>query len=162
MNVLRTALLVTIVCSFGVELSLAQQPNDLAGLYRCQGDTPSGEKYEGIVEIVEHGDRFLVRWLIPPHDAYIGVGVVQGDFLAVSYGGRVLGLVIYEIKPDMHLVGRWTAVNAGRQLFSETLTKMNAADLEMPQPEPIPEAAPAPPPTREEPSLPYGLGEFAL
>ena len=114
--------------------------NSIEGVYQCLGTTAGGEKYRGIVQIAKNEDAYLVRWIVPP-DVYIGVGVVQGNTFSVSFASDTLGLAVYTIESDSRMVGRWTTLNAGGQMFLESLTKVDSATTPAPDPDP-PVAAP--------------------
>lgn len=120
-----TLILVAVLSLSGSNFVFAQRDN-LSGMYQCEGTSAGGEQYSGVVEIVKTDDTYLVRWIIPP-DVYIGVGVVQGNTFSVSYAAGTLGLVVYTFESDSRLKGRWTTVTAGGQVFTETLTKTDAA-----------------------------------
>ena len=90
---------------------------DLSGTYRCKGPT-----YEGTVTISRQGDAYRVSWSIG-RERYSGVGLVQGDVLAVAYYGEMRGIVAYRIEDSGQLVGRWTTVANPGAVSTETLTK---------------------------------------
>ena len=98
--------------------------NSLVGAYACEGTNPDGGTYSGIVEIVSIKDTFLVRWTMPNDSQVVGVGILSGDQLSVSYYGGTPALVVYSIAENGQLNGKWTAGGAEGELFSETLTKM--------------------------------------
>jgi hypothetical protein len=110
----------------------------LVGTYSCEGTNPDGKNYSGIVQIIKHGDSYLVRWTMPDESQVLGIGILNGGTLSVSYFGGTPSIVVYSIAENGKLNGTWTAVGAEGELFTETLTKM-------------PEGAPRPPkPTKRE------------
>ncbi|SRR5262245_5633345 len=111
--------------------------SSIVGTYSCEGTNPDGGTYSGIVQIVKHGDSYLVRWTMPDESKVLGIGILNGATLSVSYYGGTPSIVVYSIE-NGKLSGTWTAVGAEGELFTETLTK-------------IPEGAPRPPkPTKRE------------
>ena len=111
--------------------------NSIVGIYSCEGTNPDGGTYAGIVQIIKHGDSYLVRWTMPDESQVLGIGILNGGTLSVSYYGGTPSIVVYSIE-NGKLTGTWTAVGADGELFTETLTKM-------------PEGAPRPPkPTKRE------------
>jgi hypothetical protein len=114
-----TALLLIVFSVFMMSAaSRAADPDvDLTGTYRCKGPT-----YEGSVTISRQGDSYRVNWTIG-RERYAGVGLVQGDVLAVAYYGEMRGIVAYRIEDASHLVGRWTTVANPSAVSTETLTK---------------------------------------
>ena len=97
------------------------QEVDLSGTYQCEGSNPDGRPYRGIVEITKTDKTYRVVWRM--QSGSVGIGIVQGDALAVSYvtGGSV-GIVLYRIERGGRLVGEWTLFGADK-LFPEILTK---------------------------------------
>jgi hypothetical protein len=81
----------------------------------------------------------------------IGVGIREGDMLAVSFfGADSGGVVLYRID-GTKLVGHWSAPLANGQVFEETLTRM--AD-----PPPSPPSPPSTSPSRPRQSTPRPFG----
>ena len=105
--------------------------SSVVGTYSCEGTNPDGGTYAGIVQIIKHGDSYLVRWTMPDESQVLGIGILNGSTLSVSYYGGTPSIVVYAIE-NGKLTGTWTAVGADGELFTETLTKM-------------PEGAPRPP-----------------
>jgi hypothetical protein len=96
----------------------------LSGVYSCEGTNPDGGMYAGIVEIVSIKDTYLVRWTMPNDSQVVGVGILSGGQLSVSYYGGTPSLVVYSIAENGQLNGKWTAGGAEGMLFSETLTPL--------------------------------------
>lgn len=110
----------------------AQTQPDLDGVYASRGANPDGSEYRGAVHILRQGDHFIVTWMTPRAAGEgflleltsIGVGIRTGDTLAVGYlAGTALGVIVYQIGQDGHLVGRWTTAGDDA-VHSETLTKL--------------------------------------
>lgn len=102
---------------------------DLTGVYACEGQNPDGSAYSGRVEIVKWQDAYLVRWTIPSTSQVVGIGILRGDVLAVSYFGGSPAIVVYSVSADDRLDGKWTLVGADGAVFSETLTRMKAGQI---------------------------------
>jgi hypothetical protein len=123
--------------------------SDLAGVYECEGIRGDGESYRGIVEIVRREGTYWMRWTLSPAEQYVGIAVVNGDSLAVSYFGVLPGVAVYSYEEggdSQRLVGTWTVVGARGATFSETLTKVGDAieASELPVPSYRPPASPPP------------------
>ena len=82
---------------------------NIAGNYNIAGTNPTGTIYRGTLHIIEHGDVYQFRW--NAGDQYDGVGVVNGDVVAVAFAngpnGTGCGVVDYKIQNDGALIGRW-------------------------------------------------------
>jgi hypothetical protein len=104
----------------------------LVGIYSCEGTNPDGGTYSGIVEIIKHHDAYLVRWTMPDDTQVVGIGILSGGMLSVSYFGGTPSLVVYSVAENGKLNGTWTAVGAEGELFTETLTKMPAGSAPRP------------------------------
>ena len=103
---------------------LEGSPN-LDGDYRIAlGENPDGTtNYTGRVKIQRQGDVYLFAWFVPgPNPSAIGIGVRQGDVIAVAYGASLkqLGAVAYRIDAD-RLDGVWSSGKT--RLGQETLVK---------------------------------------
>jgi hypothetical protein len=108
--------------------------SNLVGVYACEGMNPDGATYSGIVEIIKIKETYLVRWTMPNDSQVVGVGILSGGMLSVSYYGGTPSLIVYSVVEDGKLEGKWTAGGAEGQLFSETLTKMPAGTTTKPKP----------------------------
>jgi hypothetical protein len=82
---------------------------NIAGKYTITGTNPNGTMYRGALEVIEHGEVYQFRW--NAGNQYDGVGVVNGDVVAVAFAngpnGTGCGVVDYNIQGDGSLVGRW-------------------------------------------------------
>jgi hypothetical protein len=96
---------------------------DLAGVYICDGVSPSGSRYQGIVEIVKDHDTYRLVWSFDSAVAAVGLGIRSGEVLAVMHYSGIPGVIAYRIEQGPRLVGAWTVPGAAGALFSETLTK---------------------------------------
>lgn len=69
---------------------------DPVGKYDVEGANPGGNgKYRGTVTVEKTGDTYRVVWVVSG-TRYIGTGIGNKDFLAVSYrSGNDTGLALY-------------------------------------------------------------------
>ena len=66
----------------------------LPGIYECQGTGADGRPYRDAVIIEPDGGRFVVRWIIASELTAVGVGIREGNMLAVSFFGPESGGVV--------------------------------------------------------------------
>ena len=114
---------------------------DIIGAYVCEGTNPDGTAYRGIVQIARQGDAYLILWTLPPDGQYLGIGMLSGDVLAVSYFSAGMGLIVYKVTETadgMRLDGKWTVLAAKGLTFSETLRKVPGEIHQLP-PQPSPD-----------------------
>ena len=139
-KLLRVTAAATVLYFFAPPVSSAQDVA-LDGVYRSEGVNPDGTKYRGTVEIAKDDQTYLVRWLARQVTS-IGIGIVRGDMLAVSYyTGTNIGIALYHIEKGPRLTGEWTVLGADGQRYPETLTKMGR-DALLEDPETLPGSAP--------------------
>jgi hypothetical protein len=95
---------VAAVVLFGVTAALA----DPVGNYDIKGTDPGkGGAYSGTVSVERTGQTYKVVWVIGGQ-RYIGTGIGNKDFLAVSYiSGNQTGLALYAPEGD-GWTGVWT------------------------------------------------------
>ena len=111
-----------------VSISGSEEKHDLAGVYACTGTSPGGRSYRAIVTIVGQGNVYRLRWTFAGERGNLGIGIVHGNTLSVSYhSGRSNGIVVYDINESKELVGEWTVVGADGVIFKETLKKLPAS-----------------------------------
>jgi hypothetical protein len=120
---IRRALLILLV-ALATTAPAKMQALDPSGTYRCDGTSPDGRTYQGVVQIVRNGEAYLLRWVTPGGVANIGVGVMTGNTLSVAFFGRSSGVIAYALDGNKRLAGEWTDLGAGGQLYKETLTKL--------------------------------------
>jgi hypothetical protein len=86
-------LLVTATLLWGVATAFADDP---VGKYSVEGTNPGGgSEYRGTVSVEKTGDTYRVIWAVGGK-RYIGTGVGNKDFIAVSYkSGNDTGLALY-------------------------------------------------------------------
>jgi len=120
-------------------LCAAQQVVAIDGMYRSDGVNPNGTKYRGTVEIAKDDQTYLVRWLSQQVTS-VGIGIVRGDVLAVSYfTGNNIGIALYHIEKGPRLIGEWTVLGSDGQRYPETLTKVGR-DVRREAPDELPVA----------------------
>jgi hypothetical protein len=137
-KLLRIAAVATVL-HFVAPAVCGAQEVPLDGTYRSEGVNPDGTKYRGTVEIAKDDQTYLVRWLARQVTS-IGIGIVKGDVLAVSYyTGTNIGVALYRIEKGPRLTGEWTVLGADGQRYPETLTKMGR-DAREQEPEALPGA----------------------
>jgi hypothetical protein len=118
----------------------AASASPLVGTYDCQGVEPDGTPYRGVVQIIPHQGSYDVVWTFSSGQQYSGLGVVNGDVLAVSYYTNRPGIAAYKIESGdkgPRLQGQWTVVGAGK-VFVETLTRVSR-EVSVPLPRATPE-----------------------
>lgn len=141
-KLLRVAAVATVLHVVAPAVCSAQDKDiALDGVYRSEGVNPDGTKYRGTVEIAKDDQTYLVRWLARQVTS-IGIGIVKGDVLAVSYyTGTNIGVALYRIEKGPRLTGEWTVLGADGLRYPETLTKMGR-DARQQDPDAIPGVAP--------------------
>ena len=96
----------------------------IEGIYDCKGKNPDGAgQYAGTVSIAKNGATYNVNWTIGSQ-VYIGVGLLDGDFLSVGYSDTSkswFGIVVYKVKGDT-LEGKWS-MHGGDKTGTETLKR---------------------------------------
>lgn len=89
-----------------------------SGDYRVEGTNPGGgSAYRGTVQVDKTGETYRIVWVVGG-TRYIGTGIGNKDFLAVSYrSGNDTGLALYGAEGG-NWVGIWTYAG-GRQVGAE-------------------------------------------
>lgn len=104
--------------------SAADDRLDITGKYDGEGENARGGKYKATVSIAKRQATYVVKWDLPAQEQ-IGVGILEGDLLSVSWvtpGGA--GIVVYKIRSNGDtLIGRWAEVGGDGRTFSEVLTR---------------------------------------
>jgi hypothetical protein len=80
---------------------------DPVGRYSVAGSNPGdGSKYSGTVSVEKTGQTYCVVWIVG-RTRYVGTGIGNDDFIAVSYkSGNASGLALYGAK-DNNWSGVW-------------------------------------------------------
>ena len=101
---------------------------DISGYYVCKGKEAAGKEYSGVCVIAKKNDVYLVSWMIGTGSTFSGIGIRQGNTLAVSWAlpsdrGTVRGVNLYTVQAGGKALGdiAWTRRHADRepQLFEE-------------------------------------------
>lgn len=87
----------------GTEQATRSSGSGLAGDYEATGKNPNGKEYKEKLTVESAGSLFKFSW----SNNTEGLGVKQGDNVAVGIGGARCGFVAYEIKSDGTLDGIW-------------------------------------------------------
>jgi hypothetical protein len=87
----------------GTEKATRTSGSGLAGEYDATGKNPNGKEYKVKITVEPAGNLYRFSW---SNDTE-GVGIKQGDNIAVGIGGARCGFVTYEIKSDGTLDGIW-------------------------------------------------------
>lgn len=108
---------------------------EIGGYYTCKGLEAGGKSYTGVCVITKKGEVYLVSWMIGAGSTFTGLGIRQGNTLAVSWAlpgdrGMVRGVNLYTIQSGGRLSGRWATLPGPGMLQSETLTFLKALDEE--------------------------------
>jgi hypothetical protein len=108
---------------------------DLSGYYTCKGQETGGKAYSGICQVTKKNDVYIVQWMVGGGAAFSGIGIRQGNNLAVSWTmpgekGTVRGVNLYRVETGPRLVGRWASVPGPGLMQSETLTFLKQAEEE--------------------------------
>lgn len=86
--------------------AVAAFAGDPSGTYRVEGANPGGKgSYTGTVAVTRTGETYHVVWIVGS-TRYVGTGIGNKDFLAVSYkSGDSTGLALYGADG-----GNWTGI----------------------------------------------------
>ena len=108
---------------------------EISGYYTCKGQEAGGKTYSGVAVITKKADVYIVQWVIGSGSTFSGIGIRQGNTLAVSWAipnerGMIRGVNLYRIESGPRLSGRWATVPGPGVLQSETLTFLKALDEE--------------------------------
>jgi hypothetical protein len=117
---------------------LAAQPEigDLSGYYTCKGQEAGGKHYGGVAMLLKKNDLYVVQWMVSGGSTFTGIGIRQGDTLAVSWalpsdrGALVRGVNMYKVEAGPRLVGRWASLPGPGVLQNETLSFLKKLDVE--------------------------------
>ena len=98
----------------------------IAGSYAARGEDVNGQKYTATVEIREEGEAYRLTWKYADGAEFVGVGVRTGKQLSVGWAGQLgdkvmVGVMVYEVKKNGSLDGKWTILGAKGKVRTETL-----------------------------------------
>jgi hypothetical protein len=97
-----------VLASCFATIAFAVAAQDVSGRYTVEGRNFDGSRYRGTAEIaVTSKNTCRIRW--NTGSVSEGICMRNGSIFAASYGQEgVVGLVIYEIRPDGRMEGLWT------------------------------------------------------
>jgi hypothetical protein len=111
------------------------EETDIDGYYVCKGiDNLKG--YTGVAVITKKDEVYVVQWMVGTGGGFFGVGIRQGNTLAVSWAipgdvkGVVRGINMYHIEKGPRLVGEWATLPGRGTVNRETLTFLKRLDSE--------------------------------
>lgn len=110
------------------KLVISKDVGDITGYYTCRGVDGKGGAYTGVAVISKQKEVYAVQWTIGIGSAFIGIGIRQGDTLAVSWAmpgdkaGVIRGINLYHIEPGPRLVGQWATLPGNGTINIETLS----------------------------------------
>ena len=87
----------------GTEKATRASGSSLVGTYDATGKNPNGKEYKAKLTVEPAGNLYRFVW----SNNTDGVGIKQGNNVAVGIGGARCGFVAYEIKSDGMLEGIW-------------------------------------------------------
>lgn len=119
----------------GSKAKITEEAGDITGYFTCKGVEAGGKNYTGVAAISKKGDVYLIQWMIGTGSTFSGIGIRNGNNLAVSWAipnerGMVRGVNLYRIEAGPRLVGRWATVPGPGVMQSETLTFLKGLDAE--------------------------------
>jgi hypothetical protein len=106
----------------------AKEVGDITGYYTCRGVDGKGGSYSGVAVISKQKEVYVVQWTIGVGSAFIGLGIRQGETLAVSWAlpgdkaGVIRGINLYRIEPGPRLMGQWATLPGNGAINTETLS----------------------------------------
>jgi hypothetical protein len=101
---------------------------DITGYFTCRGVDGKGGSYTGVAVISKQKEVYVVQWTIGVGSAFVGLGIRQGETLAVSWAipgdkaGVVRGINMYRIEPGPRLTGQWATLPGNGMINTETLS----------------------------------------
>ena len=102
----------------GSETATRTSGSGLTGEYDATGKNPNGKGYKATLTVEPAGNLYRFVW----SNNTDGVGIKQGDNVAVGIGGTRCGFVAYQIKSDGTLDGIWGGYGSDKT-GTETATK---------------------------------------
>ena len=122
---MRRLFIVSVAMLWSAVAAFAAEP---IGSYKVEGANPGGKgQYTGTVSVTKTGETYQVIWVVAG-TRYIGTGIGNKDFLAVSYkSGSDTGLALYGADGG-NWVGVWTYAG-GKDLGPQTWKRNSARTL---------------------------------
>ena len=94
----------------GTEKATRTSGSGLEGEYNATGKNPDGKEYKATLTVEPAGNLYRFVW----SNNSDGVGIKQGNNVAVGIGGTRCGFVAYEISSDGTLDGIWGGYGSDR------------------------------------------------
>ena len=83
----------------------AAPASDISGTYNVTGTNQDGSAYQGSLVVTTRGSVYQFSWATG--NDYEGVGIVNGNTVAVGWGGPECGAALYRMSRDGSLEGQW-------------------------------------------------------
>jgi hypothetical protein len=80
----------------------------IVGSYKVAGNNPDGSSYTGTLDITALGSAYQLIWNVA-EQPYIGIGILEGNVLAVGWGSRQCAIVSYQVQSNGSLDGKWAS-----------------------------------------------------
>jgi hypothetical protein len=114
----------SVACIAGSFSAPAQAQSALGGRYQVNGKNPNGTTYSGTAEIaVTSANTCRITW-VTGGTTSVGICMRNKTVFSAAYRmGNLVGLVIYEIRPEGIIDGIWTVADQNG-VGSEVLTPM--------------------------------------
>ena len=106
---MKKTMLVFIITMLIFSLSFLSA-EDITGTYSIEGGV-EGSTYSGEISIEKNGEVYDVYWWLNSGEVYMGIGILEGDYLAVAYSDEsftAFGVVLYIVNGN-NLSGFWAA-----------------------------------------------------
>lgn len=122
---MKLGLLTIVVATSFATGTVEPTPDEISGVYLCEGENGDGHTYQAVVNIIEYGDAYRMHWTFPSGEpGAFGMAVRDGDSLAVMFVSGTAGVAVYRRQENGQLVGHWTLTNADGAVYLEKLTKI--------------------------------------
>lgn len=108
---------------------------DISGYFTCKGREASGKNYHGMAVIAKKNDVYTVTWVVGGASTFTGIGIRQGNTLAVSWAiplekGTIKGVNLYRIDAGPRLTGSWATMPGNGLIQRETLVFLKNLESE--------------------------------
>lgn len=88
-----------------IEKGTRKSGSGFEGSYAVTGKNSTGSSYEGTLDVKKDGGGYAFTWKAP--ETVNGFGMLNGDMAAAGLGGDKCGFVMYQVKADGTLDGKW-------------------------------------------------------
>ena len=115
-------LALALACAFAFLAAPAEAQPALGGRYQVNGKNPNGSTYSGTAEIVVTSNNTCRITWVTGSTTSAGICMRNRNVFSAAYRmGNLIGLVIYEIRPEGIIDGIWTVADQSG-VGSEVLT----------------------------------------